>query len=239
MAIEIDAKGKGVSVVTLGGHDAGNFMYTQDLLDFAALLTTCAADKALRALVVTGRGNNFCSGRIGAKGLTRASEVAEDLNAILRVNNALDALSVPVIVAIEGQAFGFAFGLTAQSDYAIAAENAVFSLPEMSHGIPPLVVFTYLFRFVPYKRAIELAVTSRQISAQEASDAGILTDVVPPGTALKRALEVADKMASFDPKAMGLLRKFGREAAEVHSKPMSEYAVALMSVMLAERKPTH
>jgi enoyl-CoA hydratase/carnithine racemase len=239
MAIEIAAKGKGVSVVTLAGHDAGNFVYTQDLLDLAALLTTCASDKDLRALVITGRGNNFCSGRVGAKGLTRASEVAEDLGAILKVNNALNALSVPVIVAIEGQAFGFAFGLTAQSDYAIAAENAVFSLPEMSHGIPPLIVFTYLFRFVPYKRAFELAVTSRQISAQEASDAGILTDIVPAGATLQRALEVAEKMAAYDPKALGLLRRFGREAASVHSESKSEHAVALMSVMLAERNATH
>jgi enoyl-CoA hydratase/carnithine racemase len=115
----------------------------------------------------------------------------------------------------------------------------VFSLPEMSHGIPPLIVFTYLFRFVPYKRAFELAVTSRQISAREASDAGILTDIVPAGTALQRALEVAGKMASYDPKTLGLLRRFGREAAGVHSKPMSEHAVALMSVMLAERTVTH
>ena len=141
MAIEIDAKGKGVSVVTLAGHDAGNFLYTQDLLDLAAVLATCASDKDLRALVVTGRGNIFCGGRIGAKGLTRASEVAEDLNAILKVNNALNALRVPVIVAIEGQAFGFGFGLTAQADYAISAENAVFSLPEMSHGLPPTAGF--------------------------------------------------------------------------------------------------
>jgi enoyl-CoA hydratase/carnithine racemase len=239
MAIEIDAKGKGVSVVTLAGHDAGNFVLTQDLLDLAAVLTTCASDKDLRALVITGRSNTFCGGRIGAKGLTRASEVAEDLNAILKVNSALNALSVPVIVAVEGQAFGFAFGITAQADYAIAAESAVFSLPEMSHGLPPLIVFSYLFRFVPYKRAFELAVTSRQISAQEAADAGILTDIVPAGTTLKRALEVAYKMASFDPKALGLLRRFGREAAQVHSRPMSEHAVALMSVMLAERTPAH
>src|ERR1700679_643857 len=190
MAIEISAQGKGVSVVTLAGHDANNFLYTQDLLDLAAVLTTCASDSDLRALVITGRNNTFCGGRIGAKGLTRASDVADDLNAILRVNDALNALSVPVIVAVEGQAFGFAFGMTAQSDYAIAAENAVFSLPEMSHGLPPLIVFTYLFRFVPYKRAIELAVTSRQISAKEASDAGILTEIVPAGSPLNAGREV-------------------------------------------------
>src|SRR5580693_5743730 len=65
MAIEIDAKGNGVSVVTLAGHDAGNFVYTQDLLDLAAVLTICASGKDLRALVVTGRGNTFCGGRIG------------------------------------------------------------------------------------------------------------------------------------------------------------------------------
>ncbi len=239
MAIEINAQGKGVSVITLAGHDAGNFVYTQDLLDLAKVLTTCASDKDLRALVITGRNNTFCGGRIGAKGLTRASEVAEDLNAILKVNTALNALSVPLIAAIEGHAFGFAFGITAQSDYAVAADNAVFSLPEMSHGLPPLIVFTYLFRFVPYKRAFELAVTSRQISAKEASEAGILTEIVPGGTALKRALEVANQMAAFDPKALGLLRKFGREVAGVHDKRLSEHAVAVMSVMLAERNASH
>jgi enoyl-CoA hydratase/carnithine racemase len=239
MAIEISAQGKGVSVITLAGHDSGNFLYTQDLLDLARLLTTCAADADLRALILTGRNNMFCGGRIGAKGLTRASEVGEDLNAILKVNAALNALSVPVISAIEGRAFGFGFGMTAQVDYAVAADNAVFSLPEMSHGLPPLIVFTYLFRFVPYKRAFELAVTSRQISAKEALEAGILTEIVPAGAALERALEIANQMAAFDPKAMALLRRFGRESAEVHSKHMSEHAVALMSVMLAERNAAH
>jgi enoyl-CoA hydratase/carnithine racemase len=239
MAIEISAQGKGVSVITLAGHDARNFLYTPDILDLAQTLTACASDKDLRALVITGHNNNFCGGRIGAKGLTRASDVAEDLNAILKVNTALNALSVPVISAIEGEAFGFGFGMTAQVDYAVAAENALFSLPEMSHGLPPLIVFTYLFKFVPYKRAFELAATSRQISAKEASDAGILTEIVPAGATLKRALEVANQMAAFDPKAMSLFRKFGRESAEVHSKHMSEHAVALMSVMLAERNASH
>ena len=235
MAIEISAQGKGVSVVTLAGQEDNNFLHTPDILDLAAALTKCASDKELRALVITGRNNMFCGGRVGVKGLTRASAVAEDLNAILKVNEALNALSVPVIAAVEGKAFGFGFGMTAQVDYAVAAENTVFSLPEMSHGLPPLIVFTYLFRFVPYKRAFELAVTSRQILAKEAQDAGIVTEVAPAGTALKRALEVANQMAAFDPNSMGLLRRFGRESAEVYSKHMSEHAVSLMSVMLAER----
>ena len=55
MAIEINAQGKGVSVITLAGHDAGNVLYTQDLLDLAQVLTRCASDRDLRALVITGR----------------------------------------------------------------------------------------------------------------------------------------------------------------------------------------
>ena len=239
MAIEITTQENGVSIVTLAGHDAGNFLYTQDLLDLAKVLAECAGKKDLRAVVITGRNNTFCGGRVGAKGLTRASDVAEDLNAILKVNAAMNSLDVPVISAIEGQAFGFGFGMTAQSDYAVAAENAVFSLPEMSHGLPPLIVFTYLFRFVSYKRAFELAVTSRMVSAKEALDAGILTEITKSGQALKRALDVANQMADFDPKALGLLRKFGREVADVHSKHLSEHAVSLMSVMLAERNAAH
>ncbi len=54
MAIEIAAKGNGVSVITLGGPEARNFLYTQDLLDLAAVVTSCVSDKKLRAVVRTG-----------------------------------------------------------------------------------------------------------------------------------------------------------------------------------------
>ena len=183
------------------------------------------------------RGNDgmFCRGRIGAQGLIRASDVAEDLRAILSVNDALDAFPVPVVAAVEGEAFGFGFGLTAQSDYAVAAADAEFALPEMSHGLPPLIVLSYLFRFVPYKRAFELAMSSRRIGAAEAKEAGVVTEVAPPGQALARAMVVARSMAEHDPRSVALMRRFSRHAAAVHSPHLSEYAVSVMSVLLSER----
>lgn len=239
MPIVVESTGAGIATVILSGHGEKNYLYTRDLLDLAATLGSCCKDKSLRALIVTGSAGNFCGGRVGAKGLTRASEVAEDLNAILAVNTALNALEVPVIAAIEGQAFGFGFGFTAQSDYAIASEAAVFSLPEMSHGLPPLIVLSYLFRFVSYKRGFELALSSREIGAAEAADIGILTEVVPEGGSLARAMEVAESMLDFDPRALRLLRGFGRAAAGVHSRDLSEHAVAVMSIMLADRAGGH
>jgi enoyl-CoA hydratase/carnithine racemase len=148
-------------------------------------------------------------------------------------------LQVPVVTAVEGEALGFGFGLTAQSDYAVAAEDAVLALPEMSHGLPPLIVLSYLFRFVPYKRAFELALTSRRIGAQEAKEAGVVTEVVAPGQAVPRAMAVARMMAGFDATSLGLLRSFARDAADAHSPRWSAHAVSLMSVLLSERAQDH
>ncbi len=235
MAIINSDGGNGIRVITLAGAEHSGFLTTGALIELAGVLRDLAADTAARVLVIRGNDGMFCRGRIGAKGLTRASEVADDLNAILGVNNAMDALAIPVVCALEGEALGFGFGLTAQSDYAIAAEDAVLALPEMSHGLPPLVVLSYLTRFVPYKRAFELAISSRRITAAEAREAGVVTEIVPPGAAVARAMEVARGMAAFDPKSVSLLRRFARHAAGAHNPHLMEHAVSLMSVLLSER----
>ncbi len=235
MAIETDDGGGGICVLTLAGADGSGFLTTEALLQLATSLRALGTQPDLRVVVVRGNDGMFCRGRIGAKGLTRASDVAEDLRAILRVNDAMDALPVPVVAAIEGEALGFGFGLTAQSDYAVAAADAEFALPEMSHGLPPLVVLSYLYRFVPYKRAFELAMSSRRIGAAEAKEAGVVTEVVPPGQAVARAMDVARGMAEHDPRSVALMRRFSRHAAGVHSAHLSEHAVSVMSVLLSER----
>ena len=234
MSFSVSDHENGIVVLTISSAE-GNSLNTIQLRQLASVLTECGGRAELRVLILTGANGTFCRGRIGAKGLTHASDVAEDLNAILEVNAALDALEVPLVVAAEGQAFGFAFGLTAQSDYAIAAEDAVFALPEMSHGLPPLIVFSYLFRFVPFKRAVELSLTSREVSAHEAATAGIVTEVVRSGGALARALELGKLVASMDKKSIALFRKFSRQAAGAYSQQLSEYAVSTMSILLADR----
>ncbi|MFG1248803.1 enoyl-CoA hydratase/isomerase family protein [Xanthobacter flavus] len=235
MAVRVEEKGNGVIVLTLVGQGEPNHLDTEALLDLAETAKTLANQSGMRTLVVAGQGANFCGGRVGKKGLTRASDVAEDLNAILKVNAAFAALPVPTILAVEGLALGWGFGMSAQADYVVAAENARFALPEMSHGMPPLIVLSYLFRFVSYKRGFELSLSSREISAADAEGYGIVTSVVPPGTALAEALRVADFVAAQDPMSITLLRKFGREAAGLSDPQRSEYAVSLMSVLLAER----
>lgn len=235
MAITIAADEHGVFTVTLLGSGDENYLDSAALIELSDKITRLHHDNSVRALILTGTDRMFCSGRVGKKGLTRASDVAADLDIILKVNAAFQALTVPTILAVEGAAFGWAFGMSAQADCVIAAENAVFALPEMSHGMPPLIVLSYLFRFVPYKRAFELALTSREITAREAAEAGIITEIVAPGQTLERARQIARFVADQDPKSVALLRTFARQAAEVGNPALSDYAVSLMSVLLAER----
>jgi enoyl-CoA hydratase/carnithine racemase len=235
MAIKTEEGGGGICILTLAGTDGDGYLTTEGLHQLAATMRGLATQDGLRVLVVRGNNGMFCRGRIGAKGLIRASDVAEDLRAILQVNDAMDALPVPVVAAVEGEALGFGFGLTAQSDYAVAAEDAVLALPEMSHGLPPLIVLSYLYRFVPYKRAFELAISSRRIGAAEAREAGVVTEIVPTGQAVARAMAVAQDMTRQDVQSVALLRRFSRHTAGVHSAHLSEHAVSVMSVLLSER----
>ena len=239
MSIDITDKGHGIRLFTLSGQGADNKLTTADLRALAAQCDALRADTAARVLVLAGPGAHFCGGRIGAAGLTSPAAIAEDLGAILAVNAAMAALSVPVIAAIEGRAHAFGFGLAAQSDYAIAGADAELCLPEMSHGLPPLVVLSYLFRFTNYKRAFELASTSKPMSATDALAAGLLTEAVATGTALARALTVATGMASADQTAMTMLRRFARQAAAVHDPFLGELAVGQMSGLLADRAGRH
>lgn len=235
MGVRVEEAGNGVILLRLCGQGDKNFLDTAALLGLAETARELASRPGMRALVVTGENGNFCGGRVGKKGLTAASDVAQDLGAILQVNAAFAALPVPTVLAVEGVAFGWGFGMSAQADYVVAAEDAVFALPEMSHGMPPLIVLSYLFRFVSYKRGFELSLSSREIGAADAERYGIVTKVVRPGSALPEALEVARFIAAQDPTSIRLLRRFAREAAQLSDPQRSDYAVSLMSVLLAER----
>ena len=99
---------------------------------------------------------------------------------------------------------------------------AVLTLAEMSHRPPLLVVLSYLFRFVPYKRAFELATGSRRTGAVEA-EAGVVMQVVPTVEAVARAMKVARGMVAHDPRPVAPLSERAQEDAH---QGMHEHAFA-------------
>lgn len=229
----------GVAVIEITRAADGNHIRSADLIALAQTFDAVAADKDLRAVIVAGEGADFCCGRIGAKGLTAASDIRDDLNLILEVNRRLNGLDVPVIAAVEGRAFGFGCGFATQCDLTVAASDARFALPEMSHGLPPLIVLSYFGKFVPSKKAFELALTSREFDAEEAQALGIVNEVVAAGAALARTRELAASIAAMDAESVRLLRTFCRRIDGMTDDHMARFGVASMALSLSVRAGRH
>lgn len=237
--MEIDDHGGGVYGIVFTRTADGNHLTSPQIADFAATLDRVLAKPDLKAVVLSGEGAHFCAGRIGAKGLTSAADVRDDLNLILEVNSRLRASPVPFVAAVEGKAFGFGCGFSTQCDVTIAGDGAVFALPEMSHKLPPLIVLSYFGKFVPFKRAFELALTSREFGAAEAKEIGIVTEVVPAGGAFARALAFARTIAELDAESVQLLRAFARRVAGLSDDLEARNGVATMAIALAARASAH
>ncbi|MQT15625.1 enoyl-CoA hydratase/isomerase family protein [Segnochrobactrum spirostomi] len=237
--MEIDDHGGGVYGVVFTRTADGNHLTSPQIADFAATLDRVLAKPDLKAVVLSGEGAHFCAGRIGAKGLTSAADVRDDLNLILEVNSRLRSSPVPFVAAVEGKAFGFGCGFSTQCDVTIAGDGAVFALPEMSHKLPPLIVLSYFGKFVPFKKAFELALTSREFGAAEAKEIGIVTEVVPTGGAFERALAFARTIAELDAESVQLLRAFARRVAGLSDDIEARNGVATMAIALAARASAH
>ena len=233
--MKIESHGDGIYGVAFTRTADGNHISSAQLAEFAMTLDEVLAMPGLRAVVLSGEGEHFCAGRVGAKGLTSAAAVRDDLNLILEVNDRLRHSPVPFVAAVEGKALGFGCGFSTQCDITIAAEDAVFALPEMSHKLPPLIVLSYFGTFVPFKKAFELALTSRHFGATEAKEIGIVTEVVPRGAALARAVEFARTIAALDGESVQMLRAFARRVAGLSDETEAHNAVATMAIALAAR----
>jgi enoyl-CoA hydratase/carnithine racemase len=227
--------GDGIAGVVFTHSADDNRITSDQIVAFASTLDDVLAWPHLRAIILSGEGRNFCTGRIAAKGLQSAADIRNDLVRILDVNNRLRAASVPFVAAVEGQAFGFGCGLATQCDIAIAAADASFALPEMAHNLPPLVVLSYFGKFVPFKKAFELALTSREFGAAEAAAIGIVTTITEPGTALAGALAAARQIAALDKDSVRLLRRFAREVAGLTDETDARRGIDAMAITIAER----
>ncbi len=159
------------------------------------------ADDDARALVLCGAGGvSFCAGA--------------DLKAIETFAPRLTApegplgftrltSSKPTIAAISGWCLAGGLELALWCDLRIAAEGSTLGFPERRWGVPLIDGGTQrLPRIVGLGRALDIILTGRMVSAREALTMGLITEIVPPGAHLERALEIAEGLASFPQETM-------------------------------------
>jgi enoyl-CoA hydratase len=190
-------------------------------------------DDAVRAVVVTGAGDRaFCVGSDIKEFPSVRDRVVEQK--LTRENEAFDrlaALPKPVIAAIEGMAYGGGCEISLACDLRVIAGNATIGLPEVKLGVVP--GSGGLFRLpwlVGSGRALEMMYTGKFLTAQDAERIGLVNEVVAPGEAVARAVEIARGLARMPKAALAAIK---RGVAE--SRAMTHDAALQLALDLSEQ----
>jgi enoyl-CoA hydratase len=173
------------------------------------------ADEGARVLVLTGAGGEaFCAGA-DLKAIDLDVDDPAGPEGITRLTPAK-----PAIAAIDGWCLAGGLELALWCDLRIATPTSVFGCFERRWGVPLIDGGTQrLPRVVGMGRALELILTGRPVEAEEAQRIGLVNEVVEPGTHLQRALELAQRLASFPQETMLSDRRAALEGAGL---PLSE-----------------
>jgi cyclohexa-1,5-dienecarbonyl-CoA hydratase len=164
---------------------------TQALMDaLAAVLATAATDGDLKAIAITGEGKAFSAGAdVGEHKPEQAPGMIESFGRLFRN---LDALEIPVVMAVNGTAMGAGFELALMADVLLAAESATFGQPEIRLGFFAPIGVVELPALVGRAKAMEITCSGRIYGADEMKTCGLVSHVVPDGE-LAEAVEATLK----------------------------------------------
>lgn len=169
-------------------------------------LLSLGADAAVRAIVITGSDGYFVAGTDIAE-MEHMSPTDHVLGATDEVFHVIRRSSKPVIAAVEGYALGGGCELALACDIVIAAEDARFGQPEIRVGIMPGAGGTqHLMRAAGRYKTLLWSLTGDMIPAREAHLANLVSELVPKGEALTRAMTIAEQIAGMPPLAVQSIR---------------------------------
>lgn len=209
LTLELD---NGIATITLNRPDAANSFNLGLSIDLLTASATLAGNPEVRAVIITGNGKMFCAGgdlAYMAQNTDRMGETLRLITANLHAALAtLAQMNAPVITAINGTAAGAGFSLAIAGDFAISSELAKFTMAYTGAGLAPDGSSTFhLPRLVGQRRAKELMITNRVLSAQEALDWGLLNEVVAANELADRARALAEQLAAGPTCAYGEVKR--------------------------------
>ena len=185
-------------LVTINRPEVRNALDAPTAAALAQAFRVFDGDESLAAAILTGSEGTFCAGfdlKSVAAG-TLAPEVSEEGDGPMGVTRML--LSKPVIAAVEGHAVAGGLELALWCDLRVAAENAVFGVYNRRWGVPLIDGGAIrLPRLIGQSHALDLILTGRGVSGQEALTMGLANRLTQPGAALTTALTLADDLARF------------------------------------------
>lgn len=207
--LKVETRGA-VAVLTLDRAARGNALHPDLIVRLLSELTRLEESDAVRVVVITGAGRNFCAGLdldelagLDADGALAYMRSAFDL--FMRVHE----LRQPVIAAVNGAAVAGGFDLAAFCDVRLCSSDARFAQTEIRLGLTQIPYPVH--HVIGAGRARDLALTGRMIPAAEAHRIGLVSEVHPPDQLMTATLALAGDLAQRPPQALFATKRLCRE----------------------------
>jgi len=209
--VEFELSPSGIGLLTLSRPERLNAFDLQMLSEIRSVIWRANFDPAIKALVITGAGRGFCSGRDIIALQYENGLPTPQYRAYVRANHEafddLEALEKPVIAAINGVCAGGGVELAVACELRVAARSAQFLLPETQLGvIPASGACSRMIQMIGIGRLKELVLTGDPIDANEAWRIGLVNEVTEDGDVVARAIDYAERILRRAPQAVGMAK---------------------------------
>lgn len=202
--LKVSAFDTGILHISLNRPDQLNALSQELLQRLLGIFQQAKQDKSVKAILLTGEGKGFCAGadikQLAELNGQAGLQFARFGQSVFRQ---LELIGKPSLAAIHGFAFGGGCELTMAATLRIATQNAVFGQPEIKLGVIPGFGGTQrLPTYIGKGRALEICLTGRRFSAEEAFQWGLVNELTEPEELLPRAHTILHELIHFSPIAL-------------------------------------
>jgi enoyl-CoA hydratase len=223
-----------VARITINRPDRRNAINSEVVAGIAEALSKADADPATRTVVLTGAGDKaFCAGGdlggMGSEGAVAQHFIRGELGDLFRQ---MRASRLPIVARVNGHALAGGFGLMLACDLVVAADDAEMGTPEINLGLWPFMISAVIQRDIPRKVALELMLTGRRMTADEAARWGFVNRVVPHDELDGAVRETTEVLASKSPMIVSLGKQSFYRAEDMSLDDALEYLAGMLTVCL-------
>jgi enoyl-CoA hydratase/carnithine racemase len=213
--IELERDDRGIVTIWLNDPKRYNALGDEMVRGLIANMNKLAGDNSVRAIVLRGRNGVFCAGRnlsdlqkLQSSGFDNIKTMYDDMQ---RINEVIYYSPHPTVAVVEKYALGIATMIASWADITIGESGTLMGFPEVQHGITPYGAAPSALNVMSPKKAADLLITGRKITAVEAVEYGLITRAVPASELAKEYDKVIADIMLGNPAAIRKTKQFMRD----------------------------